>query len=75
MEIHFAGHSRFTNKCALSKKKKKRPQMPKKPTLCILTVQKGGNTCIQETVKEPLNGLLFIHKCNMVAWAAPFVTV
>lgn len=49
--------------------------LPKVHALCILTVQKGASTCIQETVKETLNGQLFIHKCNMGTWAAPFVSV
>lgn len=60
-------HRRSTNKCPLSKKKDHRclTSLPKVHALCILTVQKGANTCIQETVKESLNRQLFIHKCNM----------
>lgn len=62
----FARHI-STNKCPLSKKRDHRclTSLPKVQALCILAVQKGANTCIQETVKEPLNGQLFIHKCDM----------
>lgn len=43
--------------------------MPNKPAKSASTLHsgcpEGANTCIQETVKEPLNGQLFIHKCDM----------
>jgi len=54
-------------KCPLPKKGDHRclTSLPKVQPLSILAVQKGANTCIQETVKESLNRQLFIHKCNM----------
>lgn len=60
--------------CPLSKKGDHRclTSLPKVQALSILAVQKGANTCIQETVKSHW---IDSYSYTNATWAAPFVTI